>query len=57
MSFLTTLASAFKGGGGARVPLARGFVSPWALAFESPGAAPYEYSRSVRRAYCDNPVA
>ena len=57
MSFLTTLASAFKGGGGARVPLARGFVSPWAVAFESLSTPPYEYARSVRRAYCDNPVA
>lgn len=57
MSFLATIASAFKGGGGARVPLARGFVSPWALAVESAGAPPYEYGRSVRRAYLDNPVA
>ncbi|RXZ64889.1 phage portal protein [Pelagerythrobacter rhizovicinus] len=57
MSFLTTIASAFKGGSHARAPLARGFVSPWALAFESAGAPPYEYGRSVRRAYCDNPVA
>ena len=57
MSFLSTIASAFKGGGGARVPLARGFVSPWALAVESAGAPPYEYGRSVRRAYLDNPVA
>lgn len=45
MSFLTTLASAFKGGGGARVPVSRGFVSPWATAFDA-GAprAPFEYS-------------
>ncbi len=57
MSFLSTIASAFKGGGGARVPLARGFVSPWALAYESPANPPYEYARSVRRAYVDNPVA
>jgi len=58
MSFLTTLTSAFKGGGEPlRVPLARSFVSPWASAFESAGAPPYEYARSVRRAYLDNPVA
>lgn len=57
MSFLSTIASAFKGGGEARVPLARGFVSPWALTAESAGAPPYEYTRSVRRAYLDNPVA
>lgn len=57
MSFLSSIASAFKGGGGARVPLARGFVSPWATAFDGGGAPPYEYTRSVRRAYIDNPVA
>lgn len=58
MSFLATLAAAFKGGGGARVPLARGYVSPWAQALHhGPLAAPYEYNRSVTRAYCDNPVA
>ncbi len=57
MSFLTSIASAFKGGSQARVPLARGFVSPWALAFEGGGVPPYEYTRSVRRAYLDNPVA
>ncbi|MGN6496865.1 MAG: phage portal protein [Tsuneonella sp.] len=56
MSFLTSLASAFKGGSeAARVPLARGFVSPWATAFDG-GAPPFEYSRSVRRGYLDNPV-
>ena len=57
MSFLNSLASAFKGGGGAaRVPIARGFVSPWATAYES-GPPPFEYGRSVRSAYLDNPVA
>lgn len=55
MSFLQTLAAAFKGGG-SRVPLARAFASPWLFADEAP-ARPYEYSRSVRRAYLDNPVA
>ncbi len=57
MSFLTSLASAFKGGGGAdRVPIARGFVSPWAYAYDV-GPPPYEYTRSVRAAFLDNPVA
>ncbi|MBD3773770.1 MAG: phage portal protein [Rhodobacteraceae bacterium] len=60
MSFLTTLASAFKGGGGARVPVARGFVSPWASAFDAYGSGsgppPFDYARSVRRGYCENPV-
>jgi HK97 family phage portal protein len=58
MSFLTTLASAFKGGGGARVPVSRGFVSPWATAFDA-GAprGPFEYTGAVRRAFVENPVA
>ncbi len=61
MSFLDSLASAFKGGGGpVRVPIARGFISPWAglgaTAFES-GPPPFDYARSVRHAYLDNPVA
>ncbi len=56
MSFLTSLAAAFKGGGNAaRVPLARGFVSPWATAFDG-GPPGFEYGRSVRRGYLDNPV-
>ncbi|MFA9201569.1 MAG: hypothetical protein ACEQR8_10385, partial [Cypionkella sp.] len=61
MSLLTSLASAFKGGGGAvRVPIARGFVSPWASGFAAAGDAgppPFEYGRSVRAGYLDNPVA
>ncbi len=55
MSFLQTLAAAFKGGAG-RVPLARAFTSPWLFSDEGP-AKTFEYSRSVRRAYLDNPVA
>ncbi|MBX7481476.1 phage portal protein [Qipengyuania qiaonensis] len=59
MSFLTTLASAFKGGGGARVPVSRGFVSPWAAAFDGglPGRRPFDYAREVAEAYLANPVA
>ena len=59
MSFLTTLASAFKGGGGARVPVARGFVSPWASALDGGphGRAPFDYAREVAEAYLANPVA
>lgn len=58
MSLLDTLRSAFKGAEGTRVPLARSFASQWTWAVD-PGAtgAPYEYSRSVRRAFLDNPVA
>ena len=62
MSFLQSLASAFKGGGDGRVPISRGFVSPWAhlgaTAFDTrPDAAPFEYSRAIREGYVANPVA
>ena len=56
MSFLQTLAAAFKGGGD-RVPLARAFSSPWAFADAGGGALPYEYAGAVRHAYLENPVA
>lgn len=56
MSFLQTLAAAFKGGG-SRVPLARSFVSPWYYADEGGVRAPFEYNRAVKRAYLENPVA
>src|SRR5690606_35156912 len=54
MSFISSLASAFKGGGRSRVPLAHSFVSPWSFALEP---APFEYRGAVRRAFLDNPVA
>jgi len=58
MSFLDSLRTAFKGGGGARVPLARNYISPWSIAFETSGSrAPYEYRRAVREAFLLNPVA
>lgn len=58
MSFLTTIASALKGGGPSRVPLARSFTSPWSLAFEPGGARlPFDYPRAIRHAYLENPVA
>ncbi len=56
MSFLSTLAAAFKGGAGRRVPLARAFTSPWFFT-EGSARAPFEYGGAVRRAYLDNPVA
>ncbi|PLK27408.1 phage portal protein [Novosphingobium sp. TH158] len=56
MSFLQTLAAAFKGGGD-RVPLARAYTSPWILAEAHAARAPFEYQGAVRRAYLDNPVA
>ena len=63
MSFLTNLASAFKGGGGSsHVPLARSYVSPWATAFESGSPSsgrvpPFDYASAVREAFLANPVA
>ena len=66
MSFLSSLTSAFKGGGQSRVPVARGVISPWAAGFAgslsgdvhaSPGLAPFDYARNVREAYLANPVA
>ncbi|WP_370033639.1 phage portal protein [Qipengyuania mesophila] len=59
MSFLTSLVSAFKGGGRSRVPVARGFVSPWATSFDGGPLqrAPFDYSREVAEAYLANPVA
>lgn len=56
MTFLQTLAAAFKGGGD-RVPLARTYNSPWILAEAHASRAPFEYQGAVRRAYLDNPVA
>jgi hypothetical protein len=58
MSFLQSLAAAFKGAD-ARVPLARSFASPWSFPeiHGGGGRRPYEYARSVKHAYLDNPVA
>ncbi len=56
MSFLQTLAAAFKGGAG-RVPLARGFNSPWYFADGAGARDCFNYPVAVRRAYLDNPVA
>ena len=56
MSFLQTLAAAFKGGG-ERVPLARAFSSPWIFADAGTSRGPFDYVSAVRRAYLDNPVA
>ena len=56
MSFLQSLAAAFKSGAG-RVPLARNFSSPWLYGDLGSAKAPYEYGRAVKRAYLENPVA
>ena len=55
MRFFQSLAGAFKGRGG-RVPLSRGYASPWFFG-EPGGHAPYEYGTSVKRGYLENPVA
>lgn len=58
MSFLSDLASAFKGGSDTRVPLARGFISPWATTFDGGSArAPFDYGNAVQRSFVENPVA
>ncbi len=56
MSFLQSLAAAFKGAD-SRVPLARTFTSPWLFGDLGNPRSPFEYDRSVRRAYLENPVA
>ncbi|MFV0645782.1 MAG: phage portal protein [Sphingomonadaceae bacterium] len=57
MSFLSSIASAFKGAEDTRVPLARGFISPWAAAMDYQGQPPFDYTRSVRQGFMENPVA
>lgn len=47
MSLLTTIASAFKGGGGNPMPLARNTISPWAAAMEG-GAPAFDYASAVQ---------
>lgn len=56
MSFLETIAAAFKGGGESRLPLKPGFVSPWALAFGGGPQAALDYSEAVRRGFVSNPI-
>ncbi len=61
MSFLENIASAFKGAGGNRVPLGRGFTSPWALALHGAGAGSgarsFDYGSAVRSGFLANPIA
>ena len=58
MSILSNIASAFKGGGHTRVPLARGFTSPWATSFEGGSRrAPFDYGNAVKRSFVENPIA
>ncbi len=60
MSFLDNLSAAFKSGPANRVPLARGFVSPWAVAIGHQAgtrAGGYDYTRSIQTAFERNPVA
>lgn len=58
MTFFSSLAAAFKGSCDDRVPLACGFISPWAQAFDAGGRpSSFEYRNAVRRAFQENPVA
>ena len=62
MSFLDTLSSAFKGGGGPRVPLNKavptGYVSPWAATFDGGTGRPaYNYTAALQHGFIENPVA
>jgi HK97 family phage portal protein len=61
MSFLTSLADAFKGAAAVeRPPLGRAFVSPWSFP-DAYGPAiarsPFRYDAAVRSGYLQNPVA
>ncbi|MGB3754227.1 MAG: phage portal protein [Parerythrobacter sp.] len=59
MSLLTSLTAALKGGGLSRVPVSRGFVSPWETAFaaqDSGARRPFEYTRALREGFLANPV-
>ncbi|WP_336979426.1 phage portal protein [Altererythrobacter fulvus] len=56
MSFLTSLASAFKGGGFSRAPLSRCYSGGWPAAFDA-GPRAFDYRGAVGRAFLDNPVA
>ena len=58
MSLINSLTSAFKGGSQSRVPITGGFVSPWAVAFDTrQGRSPFQYEKSVREGFLSNPVA
>jgi HK97 family phage portal protein len=61
MSILQSLAAAFKGAAvSERAPLARGYISPWAEAFQWRGGearGPLNYPAAIREAYLKNPVA
>ena len=57
MSFIDTVAAAFKGSGSPRVPLRQGYSSPWAFAFDrNTHRQPLDYSESVRRGFLANPI-
>ncbi len=66
MSILQSLTAAFKGAAVTdRAPLTRGFISPWAEAFQWRGGSgvggetrgPLNYPAAIREAYLKNPVA
>ena len=58
MSFFSSLTSAFKGGSEPRVPLAHGYNSPWAVAYERSGTGRgFDYERAIKQGFIANPIA
>src|SRR3546814_9304557 len=58
MSFLSSRASAFKCGVEARVPLAHGYVSPWAVAYDRARSGHhFDYDNAIREGFLANPIA
>lgn len=58
MSLIDSFAAAFKGGGDSRVPLARGYISPWAVALgHANPAPPFDYNNAIRTGFLANPIA
>ena len=58
MSIIDTLASAFKGSSDSRLPLAQGFISPWASAIDRGGAPRmFDYTIAINSGFVSNPIA
>lgn len=58
MSFINTLASAFKGAGANRVPMARGYLSPPATAMgRGHDSRTFNYNRGIQQGFIANPIA
>ena len=57
MAFLESLRTALKGGATGRAPLASGIPVAWSGYLQSGNRPAFDYSRSVRSAFVENPVA